>query len=200
MSSWGARVLLVDATAYDPLRITWRLGHLITARGRFTHRLYVRSWNEAMKRLCELAKHEQLSEVQVWGHGSVGRALIGADVFDADYVRSSSYFKRWAALRPFQQHPSPLIWFRTCYTMKGEAGRTFATLLTHALGCRVAGYTQYIHVVQRGLVVAWPDKPPRWSDEAAAGARVWFCTFSPASLAPLWGCPDAELLVSTADG
>ena len=138
-------------------------------------------------------ENEQLSEVQMWGHGSAGRALIGADVFDAEYVRSSSLFKRWAALRPFQQHPSPLIWFRTCYTMKGEVGRTFATLLAHELGCRVAGYTQYIHVVQRGLVVAWPDRPPRWSDEAAAGARVWFCTFSPVSLAPLWGCTGAEV-------
>ena len=185
--SWGARVLLVDATGYDPLRLTWRVGHLITSPRRFTHRLYVHSWDEAMDQLGDLAQHEKLSELQFWGHGSSGRALIGTDALDMTYLQTSARFQRWVSLRPFLSTPSPLIWFRTCDTMKAEAGRLFSSKLAHLLRCRVAGYTQYIHVIQRGLVVAWPERPAQWSDDEEGGARVWFCNFSPAVLSPIWG-------------
>ena len=192
MSSWGARVLLVDASGYDPLRLIWRVGHLIARPGRFTHRLYVRSWDEAMDLLCHIADRQQLSEVQVWGHGGSGKAFIGRHVLDEAYLRTSPSFHRWAALKPFQQDPVPLIWFRTCYTMKGEGGHAFAALLASELSCRVAGYTQYIHVLQRGLVVASHDGAADWSDEASAGARVCFYTFSPPCLAPLWGTSSGD--------
>ena len=185
--SWGARVLLVDATAYDPLRLTWRVGHLIISPQRFTHRLYVHSWDEAMDRLCDIAQREKLSELQFWGHGSSGRALIGTDALDTTYLQTSACFQRWVSLQPFHSIPTPLIWFRTCDTMKGEAGRLFSAKLAHLLRCRVAGYTQYIHVIQRGLVVMWRDRPPQWSDDAEGGARVWFYNFSPTVLSPIWG-------------
>ena len=93
-ASWGARVLLVDATAYDLLRLTWRVGHLIASSQRFTHRLYVHSWDEAMDRLCDLAQHEKLSELQFWGHGSSGRALIGRDALDTTYLQHNARFQR----------------------------------------------------------------------------------------------------------
>ena len=81
--------------------------------------------------------------------------------------------------------------------MKEEAGRSFASLLATELNCRVAGYTQYIHVLQRGLMTASPNKPTDWSDEAAAGGRVWFYEFSPTRLALLWGAGSDSESVST---
>ena len=185
-TSYGARVLLVDASAYDPLRLTWRVGHLIESRQRFTHRLYVHSWDEAMERLCAIGEREKLSELQFWGHGAPGRVLIGHHVLDANYLQSSALFQRWMAMEPFQLSPSPLIWFRTCETMRGDVGRSFAEQLSGLLRCRVAGYTQYIHVLQRGLVMVSPGGEACWSDEATAGGSVWFYTFSPSALSPIW--------------
>jgi hypothetical protein len=187
VNNFGARVLLVDASAYDPLRLTWRVGHLISSSQRFTHRLYVHSWDEAMQRLCAIAAEEKLSELQFWGHGAPGRVLIGHHALDAAYLQSSALFQRWVAMEPFRSSPSPLVWFRTCETMRGDAGRSLAELLCGLLRCRVAGYTQYIHVLQRGLVVASPTEPARWRDDTTAGSQVWFCTFSPPALAPIYG-------------
>ena len=181
-TNYGARVLLVDASAYDPLRLTWRVGHLIKSPHRFTHRLYVHSWDEAMERLCAVGEQEKLSEVQFWGHGAPGRVLIGHYVLNANYLRSSALLQRWVAMEPFQLSPSPLVWFRTCETMRGDVGRAFAEQLSRLLRCRVAGYTQYIHVLQRGLVVVSPGGDACWSDEATAGDSVWFYTFSPSAL------------------
>ena len=90
-------------------------------------------------------------------------------------------------MQPFQCSPFPLVWFRTCETMKGDVGRLFADLLRGLLGCRVAGFTQYIHVLQRGLVMASPSVPARWRDDATPGGDVWFYTFSLSALAPIYG-------------
>jgi hypothetical protein len=186
---WGARVLLVDAAGYDPLRLIWRVGHVIAGAGRFTHRLYVRSWEEALERLCALAAQQlKLSELQFWGHGAPGQVLLGRDVLDAQRLMDCALFQRWAAMRPFQPHSAGLIWFRTCYTMKGDEGRAFATALCEQLQCRVAGYTQYIHVLQRGLVVKLPSQPAEWADEGLATptGTVLFWSLSPPTLSPIW--------------
>lgn len=82
-------MLLVDASAYDPLRLTWRVGHLISSSHRFTHRLYVHSWDEAMEQLCDIGQREKLSELQFWGHGAPGRVFIGHHALDTSYVQSA---------------------------------------------------------------------------------------------------------------
>src|SRR5688572_11084395 len=69
----------------------------------------VASWAEAFDWLA--AQREPLDEIQYWGHGKWGRALVGEESFDASALQA-----RRAQLDAVRERlaPDALIWFRTC--------------------------------------------------------------------------------------
>ena len=60
-----------------------------------------------------------------------------------------------------------LWWFRTCETFGKQVGHDFARAWTRFFGCRVAGHTYAINVLQSGLYVLAPGEEPTWSEDEA---------------------------------
>lgn len=118
----------------------------------------VASWTEALAYLAQ--QREPIREVQYWGHGKWGRALIDGDSFDA-----SSIVTHRGALDAIKERlaPDALLWFRTCETLGAQAGHDFAQRLADALGARVAGHTYIIAFHQSGLHGLAPGMRPDWS-------------------------------------
>lgn len=132
--------------------------------GRIDRSKGVASWDEAFAWLAE--QSEPVDEIQYWGHGKWGRAMVGEDVFDAE-----SLVTRRAALDAVKERlaPGALLWFRTCETFGARVGHDFAQRLADTLGIRVAGHTYIVAYQQSGLHGLLPGTRPTWSvDEGIA--------------------------------
>src|SRR6187402_1127981 len=116
------RVVVYDATqARRPPRalgLAWRfgtqlyrgLGHVDAAHG-------ARSFAEAFAWLARVEPERTIGELQFWGHGKWGRALIERESFDRSALVPGHAFE--AGLRALRERlaPEPLVWFRTCETL-----------------------------------------------------------------------------------
>jgi hypothetical protein len=132
-------------------RLYRRLGRVDAAQG-------VASWDEA---LAWLATHERVSEIQYWGHGKWGRALVGDESFDAASI-TGRHAGVLGALRE-RLTDDALVWFRTCETFGAHAGHDFAQRLADTLGARIAGHTYVIAYHQSGLHGIVPGARPNWA-------------------------------------
>jgi hypothetical protein len=101
-----------------------RLGRIDDAHG-------VASWSEALGVLA--AQREPIREVQYWGHGKWGSALIDREVFDATAIATHR-----AALDAIRERltPDAVLWFRTCETFGARPGHELAQRLADTLGAR----------------------------------------------------------------
>lgn len=139
---------------------TWMyrgLGRIDAARG-------VASWDEALAWLA--AQPAPIHEIQYWGHGKWGGALVDTDMLDATAFRM-----RRARLEAVRERlaPDALIWFRTCETFGAKPGIAFAEQLADFFGARVAGHTYIIGFHQSGLHGLAPGARADWSpDEGLA--------------------------------
>ncbi|MEO7734722.1 MAG: hypothetical protein ABIY55_27450, partial [Kofleriaceae bacterium] len=103
------------------------------------------------------------TELQYWGHGRWGRALVADDVLDARaFAPADRRHRSLCALRA-QLAPDALVWFRTCETFGARIGIDFAERLADFLGARVAGHTYVIHFHQSGLHGLAPGDRADWS-------------------------------------
>lgn len=157
------RLLVYDRT--DRLSPVWRSGSVLY-RGlrRIDAAKGVASWDEAF---AWLATHENIAEIQYWGHGKWGRGLVDRASFDAETLRG----EHAAAIEAIRERlaPDALWWFRTCETFGAHAGHDFAQRLADTLGARVAGHTYVIAFQQSGLHGLAPGMRPDWSvDEGLA--------------------------------
>jgi hypothetical protein len=144
----------------------WGAGSaLYRGLGRLDASFGAASWAEALDWLATVGAGAPIAEVQFWGHGKWGRALIDRDVLDErtltpghpDHARLLAVRER---LLPGDQG---LWWFRTCETFGAAAGHRFASAFTRFLGCRAAGHTYVIGFVQSGLHSLAPGATPAWS-------------------------------------
>jgi hypothetical protein len=148
---WGRRGLSpIWATGTRFYRL---LGRIDGMRG-------VASWDEAFDYLIN--QREPIDEIQYWGHGKWGRALIGSDVFDGAAIGARAH--QLTALRE-RLAPDALLWFRTCETFGARVGQDFAARLADTLGARVAGHTFIIAFQQSGLHGLHPGMRPYWRDD-----------------------------------
>ena len=159
------RLLLYDTTGrgrpwIQPLLTrAWQVGGgLYAGLGRFDAVHGASSWDEALAWVATIAAPGSLDELQFWGHGLPGLVRIGADTFDAARLGRADVGALAARL-----HPQSLVWFRTCGTFGQAPGQGFATAAVARLGCRVAGHTHAIDVVQSGLHTLAPGSAPAWS-------------------------------------
>lgn len=136
--------------------------------GRVLRRLHAwrgaSTWGEALAWLAQFEPDRPIAEVQYWGHGKWGRALIDRQSFDASALRSGHPLHRdLAAVRERLVGPEALWWFRTCETFGAAPGHDWARRLTDFLGCRAAGHTYIIGGWQSGLHSLRPGATPTWS-------------------------------------
>jgi hypothetical protein len=180
------RLLVFDRTCRR-LSLAWRAGAQLYRRlGRIDAARGVASWDEALE---WLASHERITELQYWGHGKWGAALVDrTDVLDARrFDELAPVFERLAppASPKGERDVAPLIWFRTCETFGARVGIEFAEQLAERSGARVAGHTHVIGFHQSGLHGLAPGARADWSPdeglaagsadapERARGSRPW---------------------------
>jgi hypothetical protein len=159
------RLLVFDATRRrDWLSLSWRAGsHVYRALG-IDAACAATSWHQALVWLSVVHPGRAIDEVQFWGHGKWGRALIGDDVLDLRSTEPGhALHAPLAAVRARLAGPDALWWWRTCETFGAQPGQEFATAWTSFLGCRSAGHTFVINVWQSGLHELSAGAVPQWS-------------------------------------
>lgn len=173
MSIEPLRLMLFDTTCrgrgvWPGLSAAWSAGErLYRGLGRLDAARGVTSWAEGLTWLVEQSRAmgRPIGEVQYWGHGRRGRAMVDDDHFDARSLL------RGGALRPdlddlrtaLLPDGTSTLWFRTCETLGGRVGQDFAVRLAEHLRCRVAGHTHVIGFWQSGLHSLRPGEHPSWS-------------------------------------
>jgi hypothetical protein len=108
--------------------------------------------------LAALGPDETIGSLQLWSHGNPGWVLVGKEhLVTRDFEASSPASggtagqRELARLRP-RISPTSFVYFRTCLTFRGLAGRGFARAAARFLGCRVAGHTEVIGPRQPGYL------------------------------------------------
>ena len=163
------RLVVYDRTCVRKrghLSPVWAAGsRLYRALGRTDAARGVASWDEALDWLA--AHPEPIHEIQYWGHGRWGRALVDEDVLDAESI-AGRHRAKLEAIRE-RLAPGALFWFRTCETFGARRGIDFAQRLADFLGAHVAGHTFVIGFHQSGLRALAPGMRASWSaDEGLA--------------------------------
>jgi len=172
----GLRLMIYDATERRwgrliNLSMIWRIGgRLYRLLGRLDHYHGATNWQDALSWLGRIASSQPISEIQFWGHGRWGRALISQEVLDISCLDSrhrlhehlDTLRRRLVPSGPDAAHPA-LWWFRTCETFGANDGLAFAQAWSGFFGCRTAGHTHVIGFYQSGLHSLGPGEIPNWS-------------------------------------
>lgn len=172
----GLRLMIYDATEkrwgrFINLSLIWRIGgRLYRLLGRLDHCHGAASWQEALVWLGRVEAPAPIAEIQFWGHGKWGCALISNESLDIgcldpghglhEHLRTIR--ARLLAKSGDKGEPA-LWWFRTCETLGASCGQAFARAWAEFLGCRVAGHTHVIGFHQSGLHSLRPGEKPVWS-------------------------------------
>jgi hypothetical protein len=192
------RLMVYDRTC-SRLGRAWSLGgRLYRLRGRIDATYGATSWGDALWWLG--ARREPIAELQYWGHGKWGRAVVDDDVLDASALAAGHALHRDLAALRERLAPDALVWFRTCETFGARAGIDFAERLADWLRVRVAGHTYVIAFHQSGLHGLRPGMRADWSPEEGLAAGTsrdperarWSSPFAPRTITCLRGrVPDA---------
>ncbi|HTL37223.1 MAG TPA: DUF4347 domain-containing protein [Kofleriaceae bacterium] len=163
------RLLVYDRTCKGGnggnLTHAWALGSkLYKGLRRIDASKGVTSWDEALDWILE--QNETIDEIQYWGHGKWGYALVDDDRLDVSSFAPTSGIRR-AKLEALAERLSPdaLVWFRCCEVFGAHRGIDFAQRLADFLGVRVAGHTYVIGYHQSGLHGLSPGVRADWSPE-----------------------------------
>ena len=106
---------------------------------------------------------QPISELQFWGHGKWGRALIDREAWDRASLREGHPHRRGLDALRERLTADALIWFRTCETLGALPGQDFAAALADLTGARIAGHTYEIGFFQSGLRALRPGESPSWN-------------------------------------
>ena len=173
------RLLVFDRTCVGRggpgLSDAWRAGGgLYRGLGRLDAVRGVASWGEAFAWLRSQADEtgRPIGEVQFWGHGRRGRALVDRESFDPGSLASGSpHFDALCKVRErFVPRGGAGLWFRTCETLGGHAGHDFALGLSRFFEVPIAGHTHVIGFWQSGLHSLRPGEEPHWPTSEGVGA------------------------------
>ena len=159
----------LEHAPWPGLSLSWQVGGaLYSALGRLDARKGCASWGEALGWLADYPAPDGIAEIQFWGHGKWGCAMIDGDRLDLEALEPEHQYS--PALRAIRQRMSgatgqPLWWFRTCETFGADSGHEFARRWTEFFDCRAAGHTYVIGAYQSGLHTLVPGETPNWSTE-----------------------------------
>ncbi len=146
------------------------LSHAWSAGGVLYHRLGridawhgAASWAEGLDWLIEASARRPISEIQFWGHGEWGGLWIAEELMTAIALEPDhALHARLAQIRDRLVGPRALWWFRSCDVFGTQTGHEFATSWTRFFGCRAAGHTYTIKILQSGLHQLEPGAVPDW--------------------------------------
>lgn len=166
----GLRVMLYDRSCRGRglapgLSHAWATGGvLFRALGRFDATYGAWSWAEGLDWLLSISAQRPIAEIQFWGHGEWGGLWITEELLTAAALEPGHYLHdRLATLRTrLSPDGSALWWFRSCDVFGTQIGHDFARAWTRFFGCRAAGHTHHIMMLQSGLHVLAPGEEPTW--------------------------------------
>lgn len=163
-----AKVVVFDRTCRSPLgglSALWSIGaEWNRTLGRFDACFGASHWQQALRWLADVRPGEWLEEVQFWGHGKWGEAWIGGDRLSMDWLDPAHKAASWLQAIRDRMRPDgrSLWWFRTCETLGGAKGQSFAQAFSDRMGVRVAGHTHVIALAHSGLHLTEPGSHPNW--------------------------------------
>jgi len=142
----------------------WSAGGLLYHRlGRIDRWYGAASWAEGLDWLIDVSRDRAISEIQFWGHGRWGGLWIEEELLLVDALEPGHpHHARLAEIKTRLSADS-LWWFRSCDVFGTETGHEFARRWTRFFGCRAAGHTYTINMLQSGLHVLAPGQEPTWS-------------------------------------
>lgn len=154
------RLLIIDAAEKSFVGLSWKAG---VALFRKNFDVVVEATTvDVFYDTLDSFKVGQISEAQLWGHGSPGRPLIASKSVD-------------------ENHPSldalkgARIWFRSCNVMQGTEGHKFAEILS-GRGIDSFGHLALIGnmAMQSYLVGLRDGQKPWWSENLKpSGSAPW---------------------------
>jgi hypothetical protein len=165
--------MLFDKTCRGPrlgpgLTHAWGAGSLLyRAMRRLDASFAIERWSDGLDWLVAQSRSRgrPISQVQYWGHGHRGRAMVDREALDVSALRRSHplHAKLDILRASLADDGAALWWWRTCETIGGPKGHEFARSFARFLGARVAGHTYVIGVWQSGLHELAPGADPHWS-------------------------------------
>ena len=164
------RLMLYDDTCRGqdgrlPLTWAWSAGGpLYRGLGRLDAARGITSWAEGLDWLA--SQQAPIAEVQFWGHGRWGRAMVGSEVLDVSALQPEHpLHPALNEIRAKLTGSDALWWWRTCETYGADAGQRFAERWSTFMGCRSAGHTHIIGLWQSGLRGIRPGQAAWWDAE-----------------------------------
>jgi hypothetical protein len=159
------RLVVFDATQMRRpprwLGRAWHVGStLYRLQGAVDRSFGARSFESAFAWLERV--RGSVAELQFWGHGKWGRALIDRQPWDRTALGDGHPLRRGLDVLRERLTPDALIWFRTCETLGALPGQDFAKALGDFTGARIAGHTYEIGFFQSGLRALAPGQTPSW--------------------------------------
>lgn len=157
------------------------LSHAWAAGGAFYRRLGridacfgAGSWAQGLDWLLEASRERPIAQIQFWGHGEWGGVWIDEELLTTAALDPAHYlFDRLTKLKARLVPGEALWWFRSCDVFGTAAGHAFARAWTRFFGCRAAGHTRQIMVLQSGLHVLAPGEEPSWPAEDGVVDGLW---------------------------
>ena len=156
----------LEHAPWPGLSLSWRLGgRLYAGLGRLDAWQGFSDWGSALAWLATYRSELPIAEIQFWGHGKWGCAMIDRTHLDVEALDPAhEHHDALAAIRArMAGAPDPHWWFRTCETFGADAGHDFARAWTSYFNCRAAGHTYIIGPWQSGLHTLRPGQQPDWS-------------------------------------
>jgi len=148
------RIILYDTADTSAVSYTWALGTpFYKAIGACLEFYPVKCWAEATQKV---SMYTGLDEIQFWGHGSPGCALIGKEHLSAnDNENFAQAVKQALKLEG-------ALWFRTCASFAGDLGKEFAKSISSNSQRRCAGSTFKIGMFHSGIHSCLPNWDANW--------------------------------------
>ena len=128
----GLRLMLFDRTSRGHAMChLWRMGGALYRQlDRLDGYFGASSWSEGLDWLARFRLHQPLQEIQFWGHGRWGRALVDQEALDQSCLEESHPLHPTLVAVQRRLVPEGLWWFRTCETLGATAGQRLATACT----------------------------------------------------------------------
>jgi hypothetical protein len=137
-------------------------GALFRALGRFDAVHGAWSWTAGLDWIIAASAKRPIAEIQFWGHGEWGGLWIDEELMTASALEPGHYLHDRLATIRTRLAPDALWWFRSCDVFGTQTGHDFARAWTRFFGCRAAGHTHHIMMLQSGLHVLRPGEEPTW--------------------------------------
>jgi len=159
------RLIIYDKTDKNFVGWTWVVGSwLYSLFNRVDARYGAISWADALDWVIRISENKEITEIQFWGHGSWGGAVINGDWLTSWWAQREPLNSRLLTVRN-RLAKDFVWWFRTCNSFGAHKGMEFAKTFSNLIRRTVAAHTFIIWKFHSGLRVIRPTEEPSWPAE-----------------------------------